>query len=117
MLKFTEKKVYVYHMFDKSQTALTSRQIKHMLPAFVKKIGRKYQKRPDLIIAAWPEIIGPRFSSMAQAVSYCDGFLNIKVKNSSLLSLLVQHESKRLLKELRQRFPNAKIRNIQFYIG
>lgn len=104
-------------MSPKTRTALTSQEIKQLLPFFIKKIGNRYQKRPDLIMAAWPEVIGSRLSSMTRAVSFHDGFLNVKVRNSSLLSLLVQHERKRLLKELRQKFPNATIRNIQFHIG
>ena len=104
-------------MAARKETALTSREIKHLLPTFLRAVGKKHQERPDLILAAWPEVLGPRLAPMTRAVSFIEGHLNIKVRNSSLLSLLVQHERKRLLKELRQKFPNATIRNIQFTIG
>jgi len=73
--------------------------------------------RPDLILAAWPSIIGERLAPMTKTVSFVDGVLTIKVRNSSLLSLLAQHEKPRLLKELRKKFPSAAIRNIRFHIG
>lgn len=104
-------------MSAKNPTALTSRKLKQLLPSFLKIVGKRHQERPDLIIAAWPHVIGPRLASMTRAVSFQGGFLNVKVRNSSLLSLLVQYERKRLRKELRQKFPNATIRNIQFHIG
>lgn len=98
-------------------TALTSRNLKDLLPSFLRGVSKKKQARPDLILAAWPELIGPRLAPMTRAVSFVDGLLSVKVRNSSLLSLLVCHERKRLLKELRQKFPHATIRNIQFSIG
>ncbi len=109
--------MYDWCMSVRNRTGLTTRQIKHLLPSFLKTIGKRHQERPDLILAAWPLLIGPRLAPMTQAVSFVDGFLNVKVRNSSLLSLLAQHERKRLLKELRQKFPHATIRSIQFSIG
>ena len=104
-------------MAGRNRTAPTSRHLKHLLPKFLKAIGKRHEERPDLILAAWETLIGPRLAPMTKAVSFIDGFLNVKVRNSSLLSLLAQHERKRLLKELRQKFPNATIRNIRFFIG
>jgi hypothetical protein len=73
--------------------------------------------RPDLILAAWPAIIGERLAPMTKAVAFVDGMLTIKVRNSSLLSLLAHQEHARILRELRKKFPNANIRNIRFCIG
>lgn len=104
-------------MVSRTRTALTTRNLKQLLPTFLKAVGKRHEQRPDLILAAWPDLIGPRLAPMTRAVSFIDGFLNVKVRSSSLLSLLAQHERKRLLKQLRQMFPNATIRNIQFTIG
>lgn len=104
-------------MAEKFPTAVTSKSLKHLLPSVLRAIGKRHEERPDLILAAWPSLIGTRLSPMTHAVSFTDGVLTIKVKNSSLLSLLTQHERPRLLKELRAQFPNAKMHNIRFIIG
>lgn len=104
-------------MAGKNLTTPTSRLLKTLLPSILRSISRHHQQRPDLILAAWPALIGDRLAPMTKAVSFEDGFLTIKVRNSSLLSLLAQHERSRLLKELRAKFPNVTIRNIRFFIG
>lgn len=104
-------------MRDKCFTTPTSKNMKSLLPSVLRSISKRHQQRPDLILAAWPGVIGERLAPMTKAVSFDNGFLTIKVRNSSLLSLLAQHERSRLLKELRAKFPNATIRNIRFIIG
>jgi hypothetical protein len=88
-----------------------------LLPLVLTKIGEVYQQRSDLILAMWPDIIGIKLATMTQAVSFADGILVVKVKNSTLHSLLNQHEKLRLLHLLRQKFPHVKIKNIYFRIG
>ncbi len=104
-------------MVAKNPTQTTSKNLKQLLPSVLHQIGRSHQMRPDLILAAWPSLIGERLAPMTKEVSFVEGVLTIKVRNSSLLSLLSQHESPRLLKELRKKFPNVSIRNIRFCIG
>jgi len=104
-------------MAAKNPTALTSKNLKQLLPSVIRRIGRSQQDRPDLILAAWPDLIGKRLSPMTKAVSFVEGVLTVRVSNSSLLSLLAQHECPRLLKELRKKFPNVKIRTIRFCVG
>jgi hypothetical protein len=95
----------------------TSREIKKLLPSLLGKIGCQQALRPDLILAAWPEVIGPRLAPYTEAVSFQDGFLKVRVKNSTLYSLLAQHEKKRLLKSLQEKFPSVTIKNLIFRIG
>jgi len=104
-------------MVSKVSTATTSQHLKQLLPKVFLQIQRRHEQRPDLVLAAWPSLIGERLAPMTQAVSFVEGVLTIKVKNSSLLSLLTQHERPRLLKELRRKFPKGQIRNIRFCIG
>ncbi len=104
-------------MASKFPTATTSKSLRQLLPSVLRQIGRRHEERPDLILAAWPSLIGERLAPMTKAVSFVDGILTIKVRNSSLLSLLAQHERAKLLKDLRRKFPNAKIHNIRFCIG
>ncbi len=98
-------------------TERTTRDIRDLLPGVLKKIGEVHKERPDLILAAWPQIIGERLSKMARAVSFEGGVLTVKVANSTLYSLLMQHEKKRLLQVLRETFPGAEIKNIVFRLG
>jgi hypothetical protein len=96
---------------------LTNKQLKDLLPKVLGNIGAVYRDRPDLILAAWPQIIGEKLASMAQAISFEKGILVVKVRNSTLYSLLSQHERGRLLKSLRGKFPSVEIKNIHFRIG
>ena len=98
-------------------TKLTGKKLKDLLPDFLSKLEGNFRERPDLILAGWPEMIGEKLSPMTQALSFKEGILTVKVKNSALHSLLVQHEKSKLLKRLRERFPSSGIRNIIFRIG
>lgn len=98
-------------------TGITTHKVTDLLPAVLETIHEVYQGRPDLILAAWPMIIGPQLAAMTQAVSFCDGVLLIKVKNSTLHSLLSQRDKSRILNLLRMKFPKTQIKNIMFRIG
>lgn len=98
-------------------TESTNKHVADLLPKLLSKLGKVCEERPDLIVAAWPEIVGSKLAPMTQAVSFVEGSLCVRVKNSTLYSLLVQHEKTRLLKSLREKFPTAAIRNIIFRMG
>lgn len=98
-------------------TRATSHRLTDLFPLVLAKIGEVYQQRADLILAAWPDIMGVKLATMTQAVSFTDGILVVKVKNSTLHSLLSQQEKLRLLNVLRKKFPNVEIKNIYFRIG
>lgn len=98
-------------------TGVTSRSLSDLSTNVLSKIDVTFQGRPDLLLAAWPDIVGQKFAPMAQAVSFQDGILNVKVKNSTLYSLLNQHEKIRLLNALRKRFPRLVIKTIVFRMG
>ena len=67
------------------------------------------------VIAAWPEIVGPKFATMSEAVGLRDGVLRIRVKNSTLYTLFVQYEKERLRSLLRARF--TAVKDIDFKMG
>ena len=98
-------------------TESTNKQVSVLLKGLLARLGKACQDRPDLVLAAWPQIIGEKLASMTQAVSFMEGVLTVRVKNSTLYSLLVQHEKTRLLKSLRDKFPTLAIRNIIFRMG
>jgi len=98
-------------------TALTTHRVSDLLPTVLSKLSEVYQQRPDLILLAWPDIIGPQLAGMTQAKSFIDGVLTVRVKNSTLHSLLSQQEKPRILNILRQKFPQVCIKTIAFRIG
>lgn len=96
---------------------VTTHRFTDVLSSVLATIGDLYNKRPDLVMAAWPEIIGPKLATMTQVVSFQEGILTVKVKNSTLHSLLSQHDRLRILNHLRQKFPKVSINSIVFRIG
>ena len=95
----------------------TGKNLSEILPEWLESISSRYHDRPDLVLLAWPEVIGEKFAPMTQAVSFIDGVLTVKVRNSSLYSLLVQHEKRKLQYQLQKRIPSVNIRNIIFRLG
>jgi len=85
----------------------------HVLSA----IGANQSFRPDLILASWPEVIGAKLAPMTEAVSFEKGVLLIKVKNSTLYSLLHKYERAKILNKLKAKFPNVDFKSILFRIG
>ena len=95
----------------------TTRRVDELLPGVMRRIGARYQERPDLIFAAWPAVIGEQLAPMTQVVSFEDGILTVKVKNSTLYSLLSRKDKPRILRSLRDKFPRTQIKNIVFRMG
>lgn len=104
-------------MGQKRDSTLTNKLLSDLLPQMLGSIGALHRDRPDLLLAAWPEIIGPKLAAMTKAISFEKGILAVKVNNSTLYSLLSQHERGRLLKCIREKFPTVVIKNIYFRMG
>lgn len=102
---------------DYKGTQLTTHRFCDLLPHVLAKIGEVYQDRPDLILASWPDVVGPQIASMTQAISFVDGILLVRVRNSTLYSLLSQNDKPAVLARLRMKFPKVKIFNIHFRLG
>ncbi len=98
-------------------TAVTTRHMTHLLPKVLASIEKSFHQQKQSVAAFWPEIIGSKLAPMTEVVSVCDGLLVVKVKNSTLLSLLSRHEKGRILRLLQTRCPGAEIKNIHFRIG
>lgn len=98
-------------------TLPTSRLIRHLLPHLLEDIGHRFSDRPDLVMQAWPEVIGSKLAPMTQAIQFLDGVLIVVVKNSTLHSLLSQNDKPRLIQNLRDKFPGTLIKTIKFRLG
>ena len=95
----------------------TGKQVRDLLPEMLTSLSAKVSDKPIQILEAWPEIVGERIGKMTRATSFDEGVLKVHVKNSTLYSLLVEHEKERLLAALRKRFPKVRILGISFKIG
>ncbi|MEM7174951.1 MAG: DUF721 domain-containing protein [Chlamydiota bacterium] len=93
------------------------RAIRDLLPAVLQTIEQKVAQRPDQILASWSTIVTREIATMTRAVSFESGVLRVCVTHSTLYSLLVEHEKKRLLARLKKKFPAVEIRDIVFRIG
>ncbi len=58
----------------------TTHKMTDLLSDVVVHIRENYKDRPDLVLAAWPEVMGPQLASMTQAISFADGILHVKVE-------------------------------------
>jgi predicted nucleic acid-binding Zn ribbon protein len=95
----------------------TARKIDSLLSQVLHQLREVVKERPDLVLSTWPEIVGNKIAPMTRALSFIEGVLFVQVKNSTLLSLLVNYEKKRLLLQLRKKCPHTEIRDIVFRIG
>ncbi len=95
----------------------TSRNLQDLLPRLLKKVNEVHAERGDIIIPGWSKVIGEKLAPMARAVAFKEGVLYVKVNNSTLFSLLCEHEKPRLLYKLRKQFPSCKIVTIKFQMG
>lgn len=96
---------------------LTAHRIGDLLPQALEQITEHFSDRPDLILAAWPDIIGPKLASMTKAISFQGGVLSVVVRNSTLYSLLNQNDKPKILANLRKKFPKIVIKTVLFRIG
>lgn len=85
-----------------------------LLPDVLADLGRKTKDPREEIFRFWRELIGEKMAPMTEPVSFVDGVLTVKVKSSTLYSLLVTHERPRLLGRLQEKF---SIRNLIFRVG
>jgi hypothetical protein len=116
-MAFSNEHHLTHRMRGFMYTAASSHSLSELLPKFLENLGKVYHNRPDLILAAWPEVIGNEIGKMTEALSFVDGILTVRVKNSTLYSLLNQHEKPRIIKTLREKFAGVVIKSIHFRLG
>ncbi|NGX50285.1 MAG: hypothetical protein K1060chlam2_00126 [Chlamydiae bacterium] len=95
----------------------TGRKISELLPEVLVKLSKKCNDKPYQILSAWSDIVGERIGKMSRAVNYDAGILTVHVENSTLYSLLVEHEKTRLIAAFKKRFSKVRFRDIYFRIG
>jgi len=102
---------------DRDRPNQVGRTIREMLPIVLRQIGRRVHGDRDVVLAAWPEIVGAQFAPLTRAISFEEGVLTVVVSNASLYSLLAHRDRKRLLHALREKLPNVEIKHLNVRIG
>ena len=95
-------------------TSTTGKSISDLLPSALKEIREKAGQQTEEIFHFWQELIGEKMGPLTEPISFEEGVLTVKVKSSTLYSLLCYHERPRLMKRLQEKF---SIRNLVFRIG
>jgi hypothetical protein len=91
-----------------------AKKMADLLPDVLQELGKKTGNRKEEVFAFWFELIGEKMAPLTDPVSLVEGVLTVKVKSSTLYSLLCQHEKARLLAKLQEKF---SIRNLIFRVG
>jgi Dna[CI] antecedent DciA-like protein len=90
------------------------KKIADLLPGILNEIGKRADDPREEIFGTWFALIGEKMAPLTEPLSFADGVLTVKVKSSTLYSLLCLHEKPRLLKQMQEKF---SVRNIVFRIG
>lgn len=91
-----------------------SKKIADLLPDILSELSKKSGDPREEIFQFWRSLIGEKMAPLTDPISFVDGVLTVKVKSSTLYSLLVTHERPRLLERLQEKF---SIRNLIFRVG
>jgi hypothetical protein len=97
-----------------SGTQSPSKKLSDLLPDFVKELHKNREAPREEIFHFWQELIGEKMAPLTEVTSFFDGVLTVKVKSTTLYSLLQGHEKARLLAQLQKKFA---IRNLVFRVG
>lgn len=90
------------------------KKIQDLLPGLLAEMGRKTEDPREEVFRTWFALMGEKMAPLTEPLSLADGVLTVKVKSSTLYSLLCLHEKPRLLKQMQEKF---SIRNIIFRVG
>lgn len=98
-------------------TRTTSKLLSDILPKYAKKFVQGENADPQLVLRAWPEVVGETLAGMTRAERFVEGILYVRVSNASLYSLLSGYEKKKVLHKLQEIVPGSQVRGLVFRIG
>lgn len=111
-------KRYARTPFGYDGPQITAHQLEELLPGVMNALQVRCGIQPELVLLAWPAVVGQKFSPMTKAVRFEKAVLYVTVKTSTLLSVLSNPSDKhRLIAALRDHVPNVHIENIIFRVG
>lgn len=98
-------------------TKCTNHSLAGLLPSVLSQVKKLVEVDTQSIFSLWPQIVGEKLAPMTEVVSFVEGNLTVKVKNSTLLSLLMTHDKSRILKRLKEIYPKNTLKNVFFKMG
>ena len=72
--------------YDGSQ--VTTHRLPDLLPHVMHSVRDLFQQQPAVILEMWPAVVGPQLALFTSAWRFENNVLYVRVKNSTLLSLL-----------------------------
>jgi hypothetical protein len=111
------KKLYRRTPRNFDGTKNTGHSIGPLLSDILLQMEQRVKGNVEEIATGWKSVIGEALAPMTDVASFEKGILTVKVKSSTLYSLLCQHEKNRLLSELQKKYSKEKIRDLKFRIG
>lgn len=97
-----------------SGTQNPTKKVVDLIPDLLDDLRIKIKDPKEEMFQFWMVLIGEKMAPLTEPISFVDGLLTVKVKSSTLYSLLVTVEKPRLLARLREKF---SIRDIAFRVG
>lgn len=91
-----------------------TKKMADLLPEMLIDLSKRAADPREEVFRFWKELIGEKMAPMTEPISFENGVLTVKVKSSTLYSLLVTHERPRLMARLQEKF---SIRNLVFRVG
>ena len=85
-------------------TAKTAKTLEDLLPEFLKGLKPGRGMKDEEVFKFFKTLVGDSMAPMTEPESLIDGVLTVKVKSSTLYSLLRGPDRSRLEKELREKF-------------
>lgn len=90
-----------------SGTGRTNHELKDVLGSLLPEVERSVADRAPAVYEEWKRVVGDKMAPFTEPVSLVRGTLTVKVKGSTLYSVLMS-EKGRLLGELQRNFPHVQ---------
>ncbi len=101
--------------YDGAQS--TNKLLSDLVLKMMDNIQKEMEINPQLVVDTWPSILPDIIAPFTKAISFKDGSLLVRVKNSSLFNTLDQIEKPKLLRDMQEKLPAANIKKIVFKFG
>jgi hypothetical protein len=97
---------------------VTSHMLSEVAAAWLKRLGEKVRMNPQALCDAWSSVVGSPIADMTKAQRYDEGVLHVRVRNSTLLSLLCRpQDKKKLIDLLKAAVPGVRLVDLSFRLG
>lgn len=90
-----------------SGTGRTNHELKNVLAGMLPEMERSKADQAPALYEEWKQVVGDKMAPFTEPVSFVRGTLTVRVKGSTLYSVLMS-EKGRLIGELQRKFPHVQ---------